>query len=474
VKRTNRFALPSLGVIFFLGLLLPTAAPAQTPRQLFAFGCTVSGTKHDPITTCPMGSGASSLLQSADGNFYGTTPSGGVGNQAAGTVFKLTPAGQLTTIYTFAADQAGSFPNGAGPGGLIEGNDGFLYGTTEAGAANNAGTIFKVSKAGVLQVLHSPGVGGDYGLVLGTDGNLYGCGGPNPDLENATLFRITTAGAYTLLHTFNNQTEGPGCLGLILASDGNLYGTTIGDEVKTTTLFRFTMAGEFTILHTIHYGQFPVSAPVQAANGNLYGALDFVENGGPFVPGLFESDLSGAGYQQIPLSYPVGAWVGSLLDGSDGNFWGADFRIATGSIVSFTHDGKPLRQMTLDGISGSNPFALLQASDGAIFGLGFGGSVLQGHTSGGVIFTLEPALEAPKPLFVSLSPASGKVGSQVMIHGSHFVGATRVTFNGVNAAFKVLNTGNILATVPEGASGGLVAVTNAGGTAESASAFSIP
>jgi IPT/TIG domain-containing protein len=65
---------------------------------------------------------------------------------------------------------------------------------------------------------------------------------------------------------------------------------------------------------------------------------------------------------------------------------------------------------------------------------------------------------------VSFSPGSGKAGSKVTIHGGHFVGATQVTFNGVSARFQVLNTGNIRALVPTGASTGPIAVTNAGGT----------
>jgi hypothetical protein len=104
----------------------------------------------------------------------------------------------------------------------------------------------------------------------------------------------------------------------------------------------------------------------------------------------------------------------------------------------------------------------MQASDGAIIG-----------QAGNEIFTLEPALLAPKPLFVTPGVSSGKVGSQVMIHGSHFVGANRVTFNGVSATFRVLNTGNILAIVPVGATTGPIVVTNAGGTGESQNFFTV-
>jgi hypothetical protein len=74
-------------------------------------------------------------------------------------------------------------------------------------------------------------------------------------------------------------------------------------------------------------------------------------------------------------------------------------------------------------------------------------------------------------LFVHSSQPGGKVGSQVMIQGTQFVGTTAVSFNGVSATFRVLNTGNILAMVPDGATTGPIAVTNAGGTTDSKKNF---
>src|ERR1700746_1837472 len=119
-------------------------AQSSSILTLFAFTCNSS------TSACPQGKDPSSLIQSADGNFYGTTEFGGTGTQAAGTVFKLTPAGQLTTIHTFLGSA-----NGANPTSLVEGNDGSLYGTTNAGVANNQGVVFKVSRTGTFQLLHS-------------------------------------------------------------------------------------------------------------------------------------------------------------------------------------------------------------------------------------------------------------------------------------------------------------------------------
>jgi uncharacterized repeat protein (TIGR03803 family) len=136
-----------------IGVMLATTAYAQpsgpTITQLFGFACDSTG------KTCPDGEQPNSLIQSADGNFYGTTPLGGMGNKAAGTVFKLTLDGQLSTVYAFVADQGGNYPNGAGPTSLVEGNDGFLYGTAGGGGAHNQGVVFKLGQAGSIQVLHS-------------------------------------------------------------------------------------------------------------------------------------------------------------------------------------------------------------------------------------------------------------------------------------------------------------------------------
>lgn len=427
--------------------MIPLGTLAQSSssgvKQFFAFPCDSTG------KVCPNGSIPGVLIQSADGNFYGTTNFGGTGNQAAGTVFRLTPSGQLTILYTFVADQDGNYPNGENPGEVIEGNDGFLYGATVAGGTNNTGVIFKLSKAGTLHVIH---VGGASHLTLDREGNLYGYGADTSG--NTAVVRITTSGSCIVLHTLSAATDGIYPAGLILGSDGNLYGTTVDAEIKKiTSLFRVTPAGQFTVLQTVHYGQFLTSAPVQSENGKLYAGLDFVvQPSGSLPPGLLEHDLSGTGFQLITLRYGVEQFMQELLEVSDGTFWGTSSEL--GAIVNFTHSGAPLQQIDFGG------YGLMQASDGRILG-----------EVANEIFALEPALSPPKPLFVTPGASSGKVGSQVTIHGSHFVGTSRVTFNGVSATFQVLNTGYIVATVPAGATTGLIEITNAGGTSESAENF---
>jgi uncharacterized repeat protein (TIGR03803 family) len=129
------------------------------------------------------------LIQGTDGNFYGTTASGGLyGN---GTVFQMTPTGVLTVLHSFASGSDGSNPLAA----LIQGSDGNFYGTTSAGGTFGYGTVFSITPAGAGTVLYSFSGGTDgrsprTPLTLGGDGIFYGTtnsGGPN---DVGTAFRF--------------------------------------------------------------------------------------------------------------------------------------------------------------------------------------------------------------------------------------------------------------------------------------------
>ena len=472
VKRTlNLIAASFLALFLTNGLLAQSSASALT--QLFAFACDATG------KVCPDGAYPNSLIQSADGNFYGTTPVGGTGNVlAGGTVFKISPAGKFRLLYTFAADQNGKYSNGSLPNSLVEGNDGFLYGTTLLGGAANTGLVFKISKTGKFQILSSVVGYNGFGpttLVVGRDGNLYG-GTFGTSVSGGSLFRVTPSGAYTLLHALNPTVEGPMTLGMTLASDGNFYGTTLGGEELLTTFYRLTPSGQFTTLQTIHYGQTLVSPPVQASDGKLYGGLSRYED--QAEPSLFGSSLSGRDFEDILLPQLVyGDEVLYLTPASDSNLWCVmvDYDLNTIEVVSLSLKGTLLQTVKFDGANGEYPDApLVQGSDGRLFGVTeLGGTVQQGETANGVVFTLNAGLAAPKPELASFNPPRGNVGAHVAIHGTHFVGATAVTFNGVSATFKVLNTGYIRATVPQGATTGPIRVTNPGGTTASKGDFTV-
>src|SRR5208283_1359552 len=136
-------------------------------------------------TSCTDGTNPSSTLVQFEGNFYGTTEFGGNNGEGiiyeGGTVFKITPGGQLTTLYNFCS-QSGCTDGDEPFAGLVQGTDGNFYGTTVSGGANGLGTIFKLTPSGALTTLYSfcsqsgcsDGENPYAGLVQASDGNFYG------------------------------------------------------------------------------------------------------------------------------------------------------------------------------------------------------------------------------------------------------------------------------------------------------------
>jgi len=152
------------------------------------------------------GSQPNGLVQGSDGNFYGTTYEGGMNDN--GTVFRISPSGIYTTLYQFVG-----YPDGNDPeAGLVQGSDGNLYGAANGGGTNNDGTVFRISPSGTYTTLYSfVGLPKDgyypNGLVQGGDGNFYGTtyeGGTN---DNGTVFRISPSGNETILYSFVGGTN---------------------------------------------------------------------------------------------------------------------------------------------------------------------------------------------------------------------------------------------------------------------------
>jgi uncharacterized repeat protein (TIGR03803 family) len=180
------------------------------------------------------------LLQATDGNFYGTTESGG--SHTYGAVFKLTPAGAETILYSFAFGT-----DGQGPEGLTQGPDGDFYGITIGGGAYNAGTAFKVTPSGVETQLwtfgnSSDGRNPDAAPLLGADGNLYGVTSGGGTSGLGALYRLTPTGSENVLWSFKDSDGSTPFSTLIQGPDGTIYGTTYrGGSSGGGVLFKLTM-----------------------------------------------------------------------------------------------------------------------------------------------------------------------------------------------------------------------------------------
>ncbi len=228
------------------------------------------------------------LVQGSDGNFYGTTSGGGTNGN--GTVFRIASSGSLTTLWSFTGGSDGANP----VAGLMQGSDGNFYGTASSGGASGNGDVYRISPSGSLTNLWSftggiDGANPNAGLALGSDGNFYGTtlGSGSGPSANGTVFRITSGGSLTTLWSFIGCSDGGyPFAGLVQGSDGNFYGTTSGSGSGPSaygTVFQISPSGSLTTLWSFTNGVDGASsyaALVQGLDGNFYGTTAFGGVGG--------------------------------------------------------------------------------------------------------------------------------------------------------------------------------------------------
>ena len=266
-------------------------------------------------------------IQGTDGNLYGTT---GTLKKGAGygTIFKMTLAGAMTILHSFDST------DGSGPGGVIEGTDGNFYGTTGTGGIHNDGVVFKITPSGTFTVLHNFAGGSTDGiepagnLVQGTDGNFYGLTASGGANNKGMIFNISSGGTFTVVHSFATSDGYGGFAWPIQATDGNWYGTTLYGGVNNDgTVYQLTPGGTYTVLHNFSSsttdGWSPYAPLTEGSDGNFYGTTN---SGGTLREGT-TFQITSTGVFTLLHSFTGSTTDGNniyatLYQGSDGNFRG--------------------------------------------------------------------------------------------------------------------------------------------------------
>jgi uncharacterized repeat protein (TIGR03803 family) len=412
------------------------------------------------------------LVPGADGNFYGTTASGGV--YSNGMVFKMSVTGALTPLYSFTGLLDGAHPWTA----LAQGSDGNFYGTTAFGGSNDAGTVFKITPSGALTSLYSFTGGSDgdssYGaLVQGSDGNFYGTTpyGGISNLYNGwgTVFRITTNGDLTTLYSFTNVDDGnsPGAA-LVPDSDGNFYGTTRGGGTNGGggTLFKMTPSGALTSLFSFPSNSdfdYPTVLAL-GTDGNFYGTT----SGGSIGNGIvFKITPSGALTTLYSFTDPLDGAnpYAGLVEGSDGNFYGTTQAGGTsnaytnaysgyGTVFRITTNGTLTRLYSFSGANdGSRPSApLVQGGDSNLYGTTSNNRNSNSSSAFGTVFrvTTNGALTT---LYSFTNFNNGDLPNGALEQGSdgNFYGTTQVGGTSSSSSNATSGYGTVFRMNPNGA-----------------------
>lgn len=218
------------------------------------------------------------VVQDTAGNLYGTTRYGGRGcdGQGCGTVFKISASGQETIIHRFRDGMDGANPLSS----LAVDSSGNIYGTAWSGGLFNYGTVFEISSAGEVKILHHFAAGSDGsnpvgGVTLDQAGNLYGTASGAGTSQIGIVYMINTAGVESVLYTFTGSAHGAYSTShLLVDTSGNIFGMASQGVAGWGSIFEVS-GGAFTLLYyfsgTPIDGGLPVGGLTMDSAGNLYG-----------------------------------------------------------------------------------------------------------------------------------------------------------------------------------------------------------
>jgi uncharacterized repeat protein (TIGR03803 family) len=373
------------------------------------------------------------LIQRADGSFYGTTHSGGGTDN--GTIYKITtdgtPGGTVFTTLVQFSGSSGANPGSSPLGNMVQGSDGNLYGTTYGIALNlaffNWGTVFKMTPSGNLTTIASFNLtnGGlpAASLVLGGDGNFYSTTKSGGSLGFGTVFRVSPAGQLATLIDFTgrgasgNEPEGS----LFQDTDGSFYGTTVlGGPADLGTVFKMSEGGDLATIGAFYgfsgagptNGEGPRSALIKGIDGKLYGSTTGT---------IFRLATDGSPERVATLNQ--GTLYGDLVQDAAGNFFGTSFAggaSGLGSIFRSNPAGELelLVNFTGNGATNKGRFPLagvIKGSDGNYYGTTSAG----GASDNGTVFKMSTnGTQAGTTLTTLLEFSGAPIATQTLDNGT--------------------------------------------------------
>jgi uncharacterized repeat protein (TIGR03803 family) len=517
----------------------PQAGLLQCREDGLLYGTTVSGGKNYSGTIYKVatdGTGFSVVLQlspetgessyagmveGVDGYFYGTTYAQGdySGSGYNGDVFKMSRDGSY--FYAMHYFTYEPYDGDVADGRLVQGSDGYLYGTCEQGGNPSSGyysyigngTIYKISTNADYELLYefptsaTNGAAPYGGLHFGSDGYLYGAASAGGSGKAGTLFKISTAGGTpTVIHTFDGSDGSEPYAAIIPSADGTaFYGLAYtGGSEGYGTAFEVTNDGSsFSVLHNFvsPAGGDGVSpnAPVSIYGNSLYGTTSSGAANGNGA--AFSMNLDGSGYQFLH-SFTNGNGDGyyseaALLKASDGFLYGTTDEGGTsggGTVFKVSADGSVysvLWSFTNGPGDGAYPVAnLIQGSDGALYGTASEG----GTNYGGTVFTIQTDGNGYRILHSFAGSPDGERPSAGLLQDRYGVLYGTTEYGGTNGEgtiFSIATNGDNYIVIHnfdgatndgsypqagllQGADGRLYGTTQDGGTNYGGTVFAIP
>ena len=402
----------------------------------------------------------SGMLRASDGNFY-TSTNGLVGcvdndNNNCAAIYRVAPDGTISVLHQFQESDGNRNANvnadGLAPTSLIEGADGYLYGTCAYGGPAGTGTIFKVSLSGAFTLLYSFGAphgvnASPQALIQGSDGNLYGVAPNAADDGQSTgglFFGITTGGEFTPLHYFSkgsDHSEGYYSNSLVQGDDGNFYVTlSNGAGSAPGAIDKVTPAGKVSVWYNFatnnSQGDVPEGPLVEGKDTYLYGVTQSSRSTPHDYGYAFKVNASGnfqvlheftggsdGGLPQYPLYLASdGNFYGTAVYGGDlksclGYGCGLVFQLTSAGTLNPVWDfegGEATSTILADNpkVFGAAPKApVAQGTGGTFYGTTDGGGGLASPT----VYDLSMKTPIPSPIQLTFNPSSVTTGNETTL-----------------------------------------------------------